>query len=67
MQLKASDVLEARIVRRPLEESGQTLDLADVALLLCWVFGDSFRIVMCLIMCRRTGLMTSLVMLVIMS
>src|SRR5258708_18402486 len=33
MQLKAADVLEARLVRRPAKESCQVLDRADVALL----------------------------------
>jgi len=33
MQLKASDVLEARGVGRPAEEPGKILDGADVALL----------------------------------
>jgi hypothetical protein len=36
MQLKASDVLEARRLGRPAEEDGKILDGADVALLGLW-------------------------------
>jgi hypothetical protein len=59
MQPKTSDVLEARLVRRPAEEGCQALDRADVALL---GLRDNLRIVMSSIMRRRNGLMTSLVM-----
>jgi hypothetical protein len=59
MQLKASDILEARRVGRSPEECSKILDGADVA---CWVFGANLRIVMSSIMCRRKGLMASSVM-----